>query len=60
MRNLWQTIQNGQNRKISLCYVQTDRLASHTKVFLVFEDRPPKMAFNPTPNFMQIWPEFWP
>ena len=35
-----QTVKNGQNRKISLYYVQTDRLASKTKVSLVFEDMP--------------------
>ena len=46
----WQTVKNGQNWKISLYYVQTDRLASKTKVSLVFEDRPSKMSFTPNPK----------
>ena len=44
-----QTVKNWQNRKISLYYVQTHRLASKTKVSLVFEDRPPKSVINPYP-----------
>ena len=49
-----QTVKNGQNQTISSYFVQTDRLASKTKVPLVFEDRPPTSVINPYPCFKKV------